>query len=66
MSDPIADNHNDLFEVEISFEDITVAGLFINADAGVDSPQFTNLFQDKDIITNIYPNKRNRQNNQEN
>ncbi len=43
MSEPVSDNHNDLFEIEVHFEEITttlenakvaVEGLFVNADAG--------------------------------
>ncbi|WP_442784940.1 hypothetical protein [Chryseobacterium sp. MYb264] len=43
MSDPIAGNHNDLYHIEIYFDqitqtlekaDIVVKGLFMNADAG--------------------------------
>ncbi|GAQ15477.1 hypothetical protein MODO_3173 [Myroides odoratimimus] len=45
MSDLVAGNHNDLFNIEMSFEDITkqvtkaeipLVRLFINVDAGFD------------------------------
>lgn len=72
MSEPVAGNHNDLFNIEVSFEDITkqltkaeipLAGLFINADAGFDSHKLRGLFQDKDMIANFCFNKRNGQEN---
>jgi len=53
MSKPIAGNHNDLFDIEVSFEDIVdqltkadipIAGLFINADAGFDSQNLNKCF----------------------
>ena len=49
MSKPITGNHNDLFDIEVYFEDITnqltnaeisLSGLFINADAGFASQKF--------------------------
>lgn len=72
MSEPVAGNHNDLFNIEASFEDITkqltkaeipLAGLFINADAGFDSQKLRGAFQDKDMIANFCFNKRNGQDN---
>ncbi len=74
MSEPIAGNHNDLFDIEVYFEDITsqltnaeisLSGLFINADAGFDSPKLRKILSDKEIIANICPNKRNGQNNED-
>ncbi len=74
MSKPIAGNHNDLFDIEIYFEDITnqltdaeisISGLFINADAGFDSQKLRKILTDKEIIANICPNKRNGQNNED-
>ncbi|MCC9044245.1 transposase [Myroides sp. M-43] len=53
MLEPIAGNHNDLFDKEICFEDITnqltkaeipLSGLFINADAGFDSQKLRKIF----------------------
>ena len=74
MSKPIAGNHNDLFDIEVYFEDITnqltnaeisLSGLFINADAGFDSQKLRKILIDKEIIANICPNKRNGQDNED-
>ena len=68
MSEPVAGNHNDLYDIEVQFEvvtatleqaDITVEGLFLNADAGFDSKDFRASCSKKDIIANICFNKRN-------
>ncbi|WP_268225886.1 IS5 family transposase [Sinomicrobium oceani] len=68
MSEPIAGNHNDLYDIEVHFEevvgtleqaDIAVDGLFINADAGFDSEKLRNLCLSKGIMANIAHNKRN-------
>jgi transposase len=68
MSEPVSGNHNDLFEIEVQFEevvstleqaDINVDGLFLNADAGFDSEKLRNQCEAKGIIANIIPNKRN-------
>lgn len=46
MSEPISDNHNDLFNIEVHFEEVTTTleqaeisleGLFLNTDSGFDS-----------------------------
>lgn len=75
MPEPIAGNHNDLFGIEIYFEDITsqltnteisLSGLSINADACFDSKKLITIFSDKEIIANICPNKRNGQDNEDN
>lgn len=67
MSEPVAGNHNDLYDIEVQFEvvtatlekaDISVAGLFMNADAGFDSKDFRNSCAEKDINANICFNKR--------
>jgi hypothetical protein len=56
MSKPIAGNHNDLFDIEVYFEDITsqlidaeisLSGLFINADAGFDSQKLRKILTDR-------------------
>ena len=74
MSKPITGNHNDLFDIEVYFEDITnqltnaeisLSGLFINADAGFASQKFRKILIDKEIIANICPNKRNGQDNED-
>lgn len=68
MSDPIAGNHNDVYHIEIYFDQITqtlnkaeiaVEGLFMNADAGFDAQNFRKHCESKDIIANIAFNKRN-------
>ncbi len=49
ISNPVASNHNDFYNIEVQFEvltgtleqaNITVEGLFLNADAGFDSKEF--------------------------
>ena len=68
MSEPVADNHNDVFNIAVLFEevtstlkqaDISIDGLFINADAGFDTQKLRNLCEGKGIIANISFNKRN-------
>jgi len=68
MSEPVSGNHNDLFDIEVQFEEvvatleeaeISVEGLFVNADAGFDSQKLRDKCEAKGIIANICPNKRN-------
>ncbi len=68
MSEPLAGNHNDLYNIEVQFEvvtatleqaNITVEGLFLNADAGFDSKDFRNSCEKKEINANVCFNKRN-------
>lgn len=68
MSTPVAGNHNDLYEIEQSLEEITdilksanisTEGLFINADAGFDSENLLSACVAKGIIANVAYNKRN-------
>ena len=68
MSTPVSGNHNDLFNIEQTFEELTtmleddtisVDGIFMNADAGFDSQNLHQLCHQKQIIANIAPNKRN-------
>ena len=68
MSEPVAGNHNDLYDIEVQFEvvtktleqaDIPVDGLFLNADAGFDSKTFRKSCGKKEINANICFNKRN-------
>lgn len=68
MSEPISGNHNDLHNIEVQFEvvtgtleeaDISVEGLFLNADAGFDSKRFRESCDKKDINANVCFNKRN-------
>lgn len=67
-SDPVAGNHNDLFEVEksvskivttLSDSNISCDGIFMNADAGFDSQNLRTLCQQLGIIPNFDINKRN-------
>lgn len=68
MSEPLAGNHNDLYNIEVQFEVVTgtleqanipVAGLFLNADAGFDSKDFRKSCDKKEIHANVCFNKRN-------
>lgn len=68
ISEPLAGNHNDLYEIEVQFEVVTgtleqanipVEGLFLNADAGFDSKEFRKSCDSKEINANICFNKRN-------
>ena len=68
MSEPISGNHNDLHDIEVQFEvitgtleqaDISVEGLFLNADAGFDSKNFRQACDKKEINPNVCFNKRN-------
>lgn len=68
MSTPVAGNHNDLYEIERSIEEITdiltaahipTEGLFINADAGFDSESLFSACYRKNIVANVAYNKRN-------
>lgn len=74
MSEPVSGNHNDLFDIEVQFEEvigtledaeISIDGLFINADAGFDSQKLRDKCQAKGIIANICPNKRNGNNDED-
>ena len=58
MSEPVAGNYNDLFDIEVQFEVITATlekasirtcGLFLNADAGFDPKAFRAACTSKDI-----------------
>ena len=49
MSEPVAGNHSDFYDIEVQFEvatatledvDVQTEGLFLNADAGFDSGNF--------------------------
>jgi len=69
MSEPLAGNHNDLYDIQVQFEvvtatledaDIPVEGLFLNADAGFDSREFRKSCDKKQINANVCFNKRNR------
>jgi hypothetical protein len=68
ISNPVAGNHNDLYNIEVQFEvetgtleqaNIPVDGLFLNADAGFDSKEFRLCCEKKEINANVCFNKRN-------
>lgn len=68
MSEPVSGNHNDLHDIEVQFEvvtttleeaNISLEGLFLNADAGFDSKKFRNSCNKKEINANVCFNKRN-------
>lgn len=68
MSEPISGSHNDLYNIEVKFEEvvapleeaeINIDGLFVNADAGFDCKKLRHQCESKGIIANICPNKRN-------
>lgn len=68
MSEPVAGNHNDLFNIEgainqiistLKTAGISVDGLFINADAGFDSQELLKILEQQGIFENIAINKRN-------
>ncbi len=75
MSEPIAGNHNDLYNIEVRFEqftqtlgaaDIGVNRLFINVDAGFDSKDFRKSCNKKEMNANICRNNRNGNNDSDN
>lgn len=56
MSEPIAGNQNDIYDIEVQFEIVTatleaaeipVEGLFLNADAGFDTKEFRRVCEKK-------------------
>ena len=64
----ISGEHNDLFDIQLHFQDICLTlaganiqtqGLFINADAGFDSKDFLLFCSCQDIHLNCMENKRN-------
>jgi hypothetical protein len=68
ISEPLAANNNDLYDIEVQIEVVTgtpekanipVGGLFLNADAGFDSKDFRKSCEQKEINANICFNKRN-------
>lgn len=71
MSEPVSGNHNDLFDIEVHFEEVTATlekadipleGLFLNADPGFDSLELRQQCEAKGIIANFKENKRNAKN----
>lgn len=74
LSNPIAGNHNDLYGIEKSSEElfstlrqakISMDGLFINADSGFDSKNFRSICKKWGIIPNVAFNYRNGENKDE-
>ncbi len=68
ISEPLAGNHNDLYDIKVQFDLVTgtleqanipVEGLFLNADAGFDAKDFRESCHSKQINANICFNKRN-------
>ena len=68
ISEPLAENHNDFYNIEDQFEvvigpleqaNISVKGLFLNTDTGFDAKDFRKSCDSKDINVNIFFNKRN-------
>ena len=68
MPEPVAGNHNDLYEIEVQFEVVTatlvmaeipVEGPFLNADVGFGSGNLRSQCEAKEINANICFNKRN-------
>lgn len=74
ISNPVAGNHNDLYNIEVQFEVVTgtleqaniaLDGLFLNADAGFDSKEFRLCCKKKEINANVCFNKRNAKANRD-
>lgn len=70
MSEPVAGNHNDLYEIEAAASElletlesakIPTEGLFMNADAGFDAASFRWVCAQKEVIVNVAHNKRSGQ-----
>lgn len=68
MSEPVSGNHHDLYEIkkcmtkiikDLGKSNISVEGLFMNADAGFDAQSFRDFCEEKGINCNISINKRN-------
>jgi len=68
MSMPVSGNHNDLYAIENSIveivnvvdqADISVEGLFVNADGGFDGEHLFQVFEKEGMIPNIPENRRN-------
>jgi len=68
MSIPVSGNHNDLYAIDESITeivkvvgqaDISVEGLFVNADGGFDGEHLFHVFEKEEMIPNIPENRRN-------
>lgn len=62
ISSPIAANHHDLYKIEnslgelfstLEMANITINGLFVNADSGFDSKDFRNMCASKGVFANV-------------
>lgn len=69
MSNPIAGNHHDVYEIEDAMNqmlkrlddaNISYDGLFLNADAGFDCIELKRICNQNEIILNVDENKRNK------
>ena len=69
MSEPVSGNYNDLFDIDVQFEEvvgtleetqISIDGFFINGDTVLDSQKLRDKCEAKGVIANICLNKRNR------
>lgn len=69
ISEPVSEDHNNLFDIEVYFEEITgtleqvdisTHGLFINSDDGFDSQELRYQCERKGIIANIEPKQAKR------
>jgi transposase len=67
LAEPQAGNHNDVYEIRYLFEqmcqllqqaDISLKGVFMNADAGFDTEEVRRLCEEKEIEANIADNPR--------
>lgn len=67
MSEPVAGNHNDLYDIEVHAEEvfatledagIATDGLFVNGDSGFDSEGFRSACAKKGVIPNVPYNTR--------
>jgi len=74
ISQPVSGNHHDLYDIENQLDEmisglrsaeISVDGLFLNADAGFDSQKFRDKCEQNGIIPNVDFNKRNTENGHE-
>ena len=74
ISNPISGNHNDLYEIDKSSEElfstleqakISIDGLFVNADSGFDSKNFRSICEKRGVIPNVAFNYRNGENKDE-
>ena len=74
MSTPQEGQHHDLFEIQTLFEELStilkeakidLEDLFLNADPGFDSENFTKACEKETIFPNVKPNPRNKSRNED-